>query len=144
MISTAPIRFLFSLMSMILSGFQYSLQSCKCLPNQHLRIHSRAGSGVSHAYSHSPEFSSRKILQHTHLHLSVSSSLRSAITGTQEVSFQDSLNADFDVQLATKKFRFSLIPKTFSELVSREAIHFMAEDIISFKQWVGLIRDIIA
>lgn len=52
-------------------------------------------------------------MQHTHLHLSISSSLRSAITGTQEISFQDSLNADFDVAVATKRFRFSLIPKVF-------------------------------
>ena len=50
-------------------------------------------------------------MQHTHLHLSISSSLRSAITGTQEISFQDSLNADFDVDTATKRLRFSLIPK---------------------------------
>lgn len=50
-------------------------------------------------------------MQNTHLHLSVTSSLRSAFTGTQEVSFQDSLKADFDVQMATKRFRFSLIPK---------------------------------
>jgi hypothetical protein len=105
-------------------------------------------------------------MQHTHLQLSVTSSLRSALTGTQEVSFQDSLNADFDVQVATKRFRFSLIPKvsrsfslsvtlhlpfrvssllcsqTFSELVSREAIHFMAEDQAAFKQWVRVIKEI--
>lgn len=53
-------------------------------------------------------------MQHTHLNLSVTSSLRSALTGTQEVSFQDSMNADFDVQVATKRFRFSLIPKVKS------------------------------
>lgn len=42
--------------------------------------------------------------------------LRSVLTGTADFSFADSLAADFDVNMALKKFKFALMPKVHFSL----------------------------
>lgn len=53
----------------------------------------------------------RKIAAQSQSHISATSTLRGALVGTQEISFQDAFSADFDIQFASKHFKFSLIPK---------------------------------
>jgi len=76
--------------------------------------------------------------------LSATSALRGALLGNQEISFQDAISADFDVQAAAQKYKFSLLPKVSSELSLREALHFMAEDEIDYSQWLKVLRVVIA
>ena len=43
--------------------------------------------------------------------LSLNNSLRSAVFGTNELSFMDMMSADFDVNAATSSYKFCLVPK---------------------------------
>merc|ERR1712000_502425 len=47
------------------------------------------------------------IALNTQYHISASSTIRNALVGSQEIAFKDALRADFDVQHATKKLKFS-------------------------------------
>ena len=53
----------------------------------------------------------RVILKHDRNYESVSSYLRTALIGTSEMLLSDAVGADFDVELATKRFKFALVPK---------------------------------
>mmetsp|Transcript_24793 Transcript_24793/g.36570 ORF Transcript_24793/g.36570 Transcript_24793/m.36570 type:complete len:439 (+) Transcript_24793:80-1396(+) len=90
------------------------------------------------------ETNTRKLSSISSGKLSATSALRGALLGNQEISFQDAISADFDVQAAAQKYKFSLLPKVSSELSLREALHFMAEDEIDYSQWLKVLRVVIA
>lgn len=70
--------------------------------------------------------------------------LRSVLTGTADFSFADSLAADFDVNIALKKYKFALMPKVVSELHFVESFEFVAEDETAFTQWINVLSSSIS
>mmetsp|Transcript_1095 Transcript_1095/g.2253 ORF Transcript_1095/g.2253 Transcript_1095/m.2253 type:complete len:493 (-) Transcript_1095:360-1838(-) len=71
------------------------------------------------------------------------SALRAATTGVTEVGVKDFYKANFDVFLATKELRITLLPVTSTEISLDEPIHMMAEDKTMFKYWTDAFSEVL-
>lgn len=83
----------------------------------------------------------RKINAQSLKRYTASSKIREMVLGTNELSFTDNMTADFDTANAIKNFKFSLSPKYQTEIEKIESIHFMAEDLSNYAQWLKLLRN---
>jgi len=82
----------------------------------------------------------RKINSQRHNRYSATASVREMLLGSNELSYMNSLYADFDTTIALQNFKFSLIPKLLTEIENVEAVHFMAEDLQNYSEWLKILK----
>lgn len=75
---------------------------------------------------------------------SVSSAMKSAMMGNEDFSMTDLLTAKDDLQLASRSFKFGLVPKVSSELAASVVHEFLAHDEKLYSQWTSTISAIIS
>lgn len=75
--------------------------------------------------------------------ISATGTIRGAVLGSDELTFMDNLQADFNVKFATSNLKFSLIPKVSNEMEATEILHFMTEDDVSYTQWLTMLNSVV-
>jgi len=67
--------------------------------------------------------------------------LNNAMAGQSEFSVLDIATSDYDLVLASKKFRFFLIPRIINEIKPLKMTEFMCTDEASYKKWINALRE---
>jgi len=75
--------------------------------------------------------------------VSLSSTMKSAMIGNEDFSMTDAMTSEYDLQFASKNFKFGLIPKVSSELHATFNIELLAHDEKTYKQWISAIGTVI-
>eukprot|EP01038_Epipyxis_sp_PR26KG_P004345 gene4345-6149_t len=74
---------------------------------------------------------------------SLSSTVKSAMLGNEDFSMSDLLTSEHDLQLASKNYKFGLLPKVSSELMASTHHEFLAHDERAYSQWVTALKTVI-
>lgn len=75
--------------------------------------------------------------------VSLSSAMKTAMIGNEDFSLADAMSSEFDLQYASKNFKFGLIPKVSSELNAAVIYEFLAHDEKTYKQWTNALSTVV-
>jgi len=75
--------------------------------------------------------------------VSLSSAMKTAMIGNEDFSLADAMSSEFDLQYASKNFKFGLIPKVSSELNAAIIYEFLAHDEKTYKQWTTALSTVV-
>jgi hypothetical protein len=75
--------------------------------------------------------------------VSLSSAMKTAMIGNEDFSLADAMGSEFDLQYASKNFKFGLIPKVSSELNAAVIYEFLAHDEKTYKQWTTALSTVV-
>jgi len=75
--------------------------------------------------------------------VSLSSAMKTAMIGNEDFSIADAMSSEFDLQYASKNFKFGLIPKVSSELNAAVIHEFLAHDEKTYKQWTQALSTVV-
>jgi hypothetical protein len=65
----------------------------------------------------------------------ISSAMKSAFVGNEDFAMKDLMKSEFDLQYASRNYKFGLVPKVVSELVATTTHEFLAHDDTTYKMW---------
>ena len=68
-------------------------------------------------------------------------SFRGAFLGQDEFSMFDVKSSDYDLNLAVKKYRFVLLPRTVSEINPLETVELMCGDQKEYEKWTNTLSN---
>lgn len=74
---------------------------------------------------------------------SLTTAMKSTFMGNEDFSMADLLTAEYDLQYASRNFKFGLVPKVSSELVASSAHEFLAHDEKTFKNWTQTLLTVV-
>lgn len=74
---------------------------------------------------------------------SLSSTMKSAMLGNEDFAMSDLLTSEYDLQYASRNFKFGLIPKVSSELVATTNYEFLAHDEKAYNTWIKTLESIV-
>lgn len=74
---------------------------------------------------------------------SVSSTMKSAMMGNEDFAMSDLLTSKDDLQLASRAFKFGLVPKVSSELTASVVHEFLAHDEKLYSQWTDTMGSVV-
>lgn len=69
--------------------------------------------------------------------------MKSAVLGNEDFSMADMLSPEYDLQYASRNFKFGLVPKVSSELVASVVHEFLAHDEKSYKMWTQSLLTVV-
>eukprot|EP01036_Dinobryon_divergens_P024595 gene24595-33063_t len=75
---------------------------------------------------------------------SVSSTMKSAMMGNEDFAMSDLLTSKDDLQLASRSFKFGLVPKVSSELTASVVHEFLAHDEKLYSQWTDTMGIVVS
>ena len=75
---------------------------------------------------------------------SLTTAMKSAMMGNEDFAMSDLLTSEFDLQFASRNFKFGLVPKVSSELMSSVVHEFLAHDEKSYKLWTQSLGQVVA
>lgn len=75
---------------------------------------------------------------------SLTTAMKSAVMGNEDFAMSDLLTSEFDLQFASRNFKFGLVPKVSSELMSSVIHEFLAHDEKSYKLWTSSLAQVVA
>lgn len=74
---------------------------------------------------------------------SLGSTMKSAMIGNEDFSVTDLLRSEYDLQFASRNFKFGLLPKVSSELSASTVYEFLAYDEKNYKQWTETLSSVV-
>eukprot|EP01031_Cornospumella_fuschlensis_P035695 gene35695-43291_t len=74
---------------------------------------------------------------------SLSTAMKSAVLGNEDFALSDLLTSEFDLQYASRNFKFGLVPKVSSELVASSVHEFLAHDEKTYKMWTEALSTVV-
>lgn len=74
---------------------------------------------------------------------SLGSTMKSAMIGNEDFSMMDLLNSEYDLQLASRNYKFGLLPKVSSELSASTVYEFVSYDEKNYKQWTATLGKVV-
>lgn len=75
---------------------------------------------------------------------SLTTAMKSAVMGNEDFAMSDLLTSEFDLQFASRNFKFGLVPKVSSELMSSVVHEFLAHDEKTYKLWTSSLAQVVA
>ncbi|RYY69128.1 hypothetical protein EON63_24025 [archaeon] len=69
--------------------------------------------------------------------------MKSAVLGNEDFALSDLLTSEFDLQYASRNFKFGLVPKVSSELVASSVHEFLAHDEKTYKMWTEALTTVV-
>ena len=69
--------------------------------------------------------------------------MKSAVMGNEDFAMSDLLTSEFDLQYASRNFKFGLVPKVSSELMSSIVHEFLAHDEKTYKLWTAALAQVV-
>lgn len=69
--------------------------------------------------------------------------MKSAVLGNEDFALSDLLTSEFDLQYASRNFKFGLVPKVSSELVASSVHEFLAHDEKTYKMWTDALATVV-
>ena len=74
---------------------------------------------------------------------SLTSAFKSSMMGNEDFAMKDLLSSEYDLQYASRNFKFGLVPKVSSELMASVVHEFLAHDEKTYKQWTQTLSTVI-
>jgi hypothetical protein len=75
---------------------------------------------------------------------SLTTAMKSAMMGNEDFAMSDLLTSEHDLQFASRNFKFGLVPKVSSELMSSVVHEFLAHDEKSYKLWTQSLAQVVS
>jgi hypothetical protein len=75
---------------------------------------------------------------------SLTTAMKSAMMGNEDFAMSDLLTSEHDLQFASRNFKFGLVPKVSSELMSSVVHEFLAHDEKSYKMWTQSLAQVVS
>jgi hypothetical protein len=75
---------------------------------------------------------------------SLTTAMKSVVMGNEDFSVNDLMRSEYDLQFASRNFKFGLVPKVSSELVSSVVHEFLAHDEKSYKLWTSSLQQVVS
>lgn len=75
---------------------------------------------------------------------SLGSTMKSAMLGNEDFAMSDLLTSPYDLQFASRNYKFGLLPKVSSELMASTNYEFLAHDERSYKQWISALSTVVS
>jgi hypothetical protein len=74
---------------------------------------------------------------------SLTTAFKSSMMGNEDFSMKDLLSSEFDLQYASRNFKFGLVPKVSSELMASTVHEFLAHDDKTYKSWTQALATVV-
>lgn len=74
---------------------------------------------------------------------SLTSAMKSTFMGNEDFSMKDLMTSEYDLQFASRNFKFGLVPKVSSELVATTVHEFLAHDEKLHKLWTDSLGTVV-
>ncbi len=74
---------------------------------------------------------------------SLTTALKSSMMGNEDFSMKDLLSSEFDLQYASRNFKFGLVPKVSSELMASTVHEFLCHDDKTYKSWTQALATVV-
>jgi hypothetical protein len=75
---------------------------------------------------------------------SLTTAMKSAMLGNEDFATGDLLTSEYDLQFASRNYKFGLVPKVSSELMSSVIHEFLAHDEKAYKLWTQSLAQVVA
>jgi hypothetical protein len=74
---------------------------------------------------------------------SLTTSIVSSFVGSEDFSVKDLMTSEYDLQNASRNYKFGLVPKVVSELVASTTHEFLAHDEATYRMWVEAFDSVV-
>eukprot|EP00599_Poterioochromonas_sp_BG-1_P000060 CAMPEP_0173146268 /NCGR_PEP_ID=MMETSP1105-20130129/8389_1 /TAXON_ID=2985 /ORGANISM="Ochromonas sp., Strain BG-1" /LENGTH=309 /DNA_ID=CAMNT_0014060431 /DNA_START=294 /DNA_END=1219 /DNA_ORIENTATION=+ len=75
---------------------------------------------------------------------SLTTSIVSSFVGSEDFSVKDLMTSEYDLQNASRNYKFGLVPKVVSELVASTTHEFLAHDEATYRMWVEAFDSVVS
>ncbi len=69
--------------------------------------------------------------------------MKSSLMGNEDFSMKDLMTSEYDLQYASRNFKFGLVPKVSSELVATHTHEFLAHDDKTYQLWTEALGTVV-